>query len=59
MWEDIFKINLADTGFFLVWPLPPTRCRCARLLLHLITLSGTQTLGRIPLDDLSVAKTST
>jgi len=52
--RDIIKTNLADTSFCLVWPLPPTRCRCTRLMLHLITLGGTQTLGRIPLDEGSV-----
>jgi len=29
----------------------PTHCRCRRLLLHLITLNDTFTLGRTPLDE--------
>jgi hypothetical protein len=29
----------------------PTHCSCGELLLHLITLSDTNTLGRSPLDE--------
>jgi hypothetical protein len=34
----------------LSWPLLPTHCRYRALLLHLITLNDTHTLGRTPLD---------
>jgi hypothetical protein len=36
---------------FLVSHLLPNHCRCRGLLLHLITLNDTYTLGRIPLDE--------
>ena len=36
--------------------LVPTHCRCRELLLHLITLNDTHTLGKIPLDEGSVRR---
>jgi hypothetical protein len=36
---------------FLVWPPVPTHCRCRGLLLHLITVIDTHTLGRTTLDE--------
>jgi len=41
---------------FLVGLLLPTLCRCRGLLLRIITLSDTHTLGRAPLDERSVRR---
>jgi len=41
----------------LIWPLPPTHCRCRGLPFHLITLTNPQTtLGRTPLDEWSARR---
>jgi len=44
---------IESSFFFLVWPLPPTCFRCRWLLVQLITLSDTCTLGTTPLDERS------
>ena len=54
--KDLTRLNegsRSNKSFILAWPLLPTHCRCRVLLLHLITLSNTHTVGRAPLDDRS------
>jgi hypothetical protein len=43
-------------SFLDLWPLLPTHCRCRGLLLYLIILSDTNTLGRTPLYEWSARR---
>ena len=48
---DLLTFFLSFFLSLLLWPLLPTHCRCRGLLLHLITLNDTYTVGRTPLDE--------